>query len=174
MMSFLCFSFLNYSYLRQMSWVLQFYVHLSCGCGFRDGSIILTRNGQMSAQHIIFGPINRYYRKIKVSVMFCRDNFILTARIKSKPECENELKKVLEKGVCECFGQEGLLIYNLHQDKDDPAMFLLYGHFTSEASYRMHMDSDPVRRTYDAIVRLADEGPEIKFWTMLEKTGELK
>ncbi|NDV23417.1 putative quinol monooxygenase [Desulfovibrio sp. JC022] len=104
--------------------------------------------------------------------MLWRDNFILTARIKSKPESENELKKVLERGVCECSGQEGLLIYHLHQDKDDPAMFMLYGHFTSEASYRMHMDSEPMRKVHDAVAGLAEECPQLKFWTMLEKIGE--
>ncbi|WP_163352864.1 antibiotic biosynthesis monooxygenase [Desulfovibrio sp. JC010] len=103
--------------------------------------------------------------------MFCRDNFILTVRIKAKPGRAEELKSVLEKGTCKCSGQEGLLIYNLHQDNDDSDLFLLYGHFSSEASYRMHMDSAPIRETYDEMVGLIEEGPEVKFWTMLEKTG---
>ncbi|WP_419779504.1 putative quinol monooxygenase [Maridesulfovibrio sp.] len=96
----------------------------------------------------------------------------MTARIKAKPGCEGKLKEVLEKGASGCSGQEGLLIYNLHQDKDDPALFLIYTHFTSEASYRMHMDSDPVRMTHDAMVRLAVGRPEIKYWVMLENTGD--
>ncbi|WP_421901781.1 putative quinol monooxygenase [Maridesulfovibrio sp.] len=104
--------------------------------------------------------------------MFCRDNFILTARLKAQPGKEGELKEVLETGVRECVGQEGLLIYNLHQDKDDPAVFLFYGHFSSEASYRMHMDSEPIRKVYDAVAGVTEAGVEIKFWTMLEKTGE--
>ena len=103
--------------------------------------------------------------------MFCRDNFILTAHIKAKPGCEEELKEVLEKGARGCSGQEGLLIYYLHQDKDDPAHFFIYTHFTSEASYRMHMDSDPVRRAHDAIARLTAESPDLKYWTMHEKIG---
>ncbi|WP_320175691.1 antibiotic biosynthesis monooxygenase family protein [Maridesulfovibrio sp.] len=104
--------------------------------------------------------------------MFCRDNFILTARIKARPGNEAELKEVLERGARECSGQEGLFIYNLHQDKDDPSEFLLYGHFSSQASYRMHMDSEPVRKVYDTVVGLIEKGPEIKFWTILEKVGQ--
>ncbi|MFW5498564.1 MULTISPECIES: putative quinol monooxygenase [unclassified Maridesulfovibrio] len=104
--------------------------------------------------------------------MFCRDNFILTARLKARPDTETELKAILERGVRQCSGQEGLLIYNLHQDKDDPSVFLLYGHFTSEASYRMHMDSEPIRKIYDAVVGFIEEGPEIKFWNILEKVGQ--
>lgn len=104
--------------------------------------------------------------------MFHGDNFILTAQVKALPGRVDELKEVLERGVRECAGQEGLLIYNLHQDKDDPAVFLIYSHFTSEASYRMHMDSEPTRRIYDAVAALTETGTEIKFWTMLEKTGE--
>ncbi|WP_320008371.1 putative quinol monooxygenase [Maridesulfovibrio sp.] len=104
--------------------------------------------------------------------MFRGDNFILTVRIKAKSGCEDKLKDVLENGARGCSGQEGLLIYNLHQDKDDPALFFVYMHFTSEASYRMHMDSDPCRRTHDAIARLSAGSPEVKYWTMLEKVGD--
>ncbi|ACS79905.1 putative quinol monooxygenase [Maridesulfovibrio salexigens] len=103
--------------------------------------------------------------------MFCRDNFIITARLQAQPGKEAELKQVLQEGVRACFGQEGLLIYNLHQDKDDPSVFLLYGHFTSEASYRMHMDSEPIRKAYDQVVGFIEDGPEIKFWNILEKVG---
>lgn len=67
---------------------------------------------------------------MKVRIMFCRDNFILTVRVKAKSGHENELRVILEKGVRDCSGQEGLVIYNLHQDKDDPALFMLYGHFS--------------------------------------------
>ncbi|WP_319779633.1 antibiotic biosynthesis monooxygenase [Maridesulfovibrio sp.] len=95
----------------------------------------------------------------------------MTARIKAKSGCVDELRARLEKSVGGCAGQEGLLIYYLHQDKDDPALFMVYGHFSSEASYRMHMDSELLRKTYDDIVGLVESLPEVKFWTMLEKTG---
>ncbi|WP_319759656.1 antibiotic biosynthesis monooxygenase family protein [Maridesulfovibrio sp.] len=101
--------------------------------------------------------------------MFSKDNLILTTRIKAKSGHEDEMRSVLEEGIRRCAGQEGLIIYNLQQDKDDPTLFLFYGHFTSEASYRMHMDSEPVRRIYDEVVLLAEGTPQTRLWIMLEK-----
>ncbi len=104
--------------------------------------------------------------------MYCRDLYVLTTRFKAKPGHEEKLKTVLAHAVQECSGQEGLILSTLHQDRDDMAIFMLYEHFSSEASFRLHIDSSVIRKAQDSFVGIIEEEPEIVYWSMLEKTGE--
>lgn len=106
--------------------------------------------------------------------MYCKDLYVLTTRFKAKPGREEDLKEVLTRGVKGCSGQEGLLLYSLHQDREDRGVFMLYEHFTSEASFRLHIDSSVIRNAQDALVGIIETEPEITYWSILEKTGENK
>ncbi len=104
--------------------------------------------------------------------MLCGHPFIMTCRLKAKEGCEERLRLLLEDAVKQCSGQEGLMVYCLHQGKNDPAVFMLYEQFTSEASYRMHLDSDVIRKVQDKLIDILHEQPTVDFWVMLGKTGK--
>ncbi|WP_432736104.1 putative quinol monooxygenase [Maridesulfovibrio sp. FT414] len=106
--------------------------------------------------------------------MFCGNPFILTVRLRAKEGFEDRLRDLLRKVVAEGVGHEGLLVCFMHQDKNNPARFMLYKHFTSEASFRMHLDSEVVRHAQDEFAQFLEEEPQVDMWTMVLKTGEVR
>lgn len=101
--------------------------------------------------------------------MYCRDGYVLTTRLKAKSGHEEELKAVLARAVQDCNGQVGLLLYSMHQDREDPMAFMLYAHFTSEASFRLHIDSPAMRKAQDAYVGIIKGTAEVIYWALHAK-----
>ncbi|WP_027722898.1 putative quinol monooxygenase [Maridesulfovibrio zosterae] len=106
--------------------------------------------------------------------MQCRDLYVISVHFKARTGFENVLRDVLRQTVRDCDGQEGVILYSLHQDKENPLIFMMYGHFTSEASFRLHIDSAVMRKAQDAVAAMLEEKPEFTYWSVLEKSGEDK
>jgi quinol monooxygenase YgiN len=65
----------------------------------------------------------------------------VVAKVAAKAESLEELKSELLKLIEPTRKEEGCIAYNLHQDNEDPALFIFYETWQSSAALDMHMDS---------------------------------
>ncbi len=55
-----------------------------------------------------------------------KDNFTLVAKIVAKPEHRETVKQALLKIIEPTLKEEGCLLYDLHQDRNNPNLFMFY------------------------------------------------
>ncbi len=75
----------------------------------------------------------------------------VVAKVTAKQEAVEAVKGELLKMVAPTRAEEGCLEYRLHQDNDDPAVFLFYENWESMACLERHMNS-PHFQAYVAAV----------------------
>ena len=66
----------------------------------------------------------------------------VVAKVVAKRECIDATRKELLKLVAPTRKEDGCIEYRLHQDNDDPAVFVFYENWQSEACLLSHMNSD--------------------------------
>ncbi|WP_320169731.1 putative quinol monooxygenase [Maridesulfovibrio sp.] len=101
--------------------------------------------------------------------MYCGNPFIRTVRLKAAEGCMERLRTILRNAVESCAGQEGILVYFLHQERNNPDTFMLYEQFSSDASFRMYLDSAALRKTMDEASGMLAGDPQVEIWGLLEK-----
>ena len=69
----------------------------------------------------------------------------VVAKVVAKKESVESVKGELLKLVAPTRKEEGCIDYNLHQDNDDPALFIFYENWESAASLEKHINSDHYR-----------------------------
>lgn len=79
-------------------------------------------------------------------------NLTIVAKLVVKKESIERAKGVLLKMVEPTRNESGCIMYNLHQDNDDPAVFLFYENWASIACFEAHKNSEH----YKAYVRALD------------------
>jgi quinol monooxygenase YgiN len=65
----------------------------------------------------------------------------IVARIRARADRIDLVKAELEKLVDTTRAEEGCLQYDLHQDNEDPALFLFFENWESRALWQAHMDN---------------------------------
>jgi quinol monooxygenase YgiN len=65
----------------------------------------------------------------------------VVAKVVAKRECLETVKAELLKLIAPTRKEEGCLEYILHQDNQDPALFIFYENWSSEACLTRHMES---------------------------------
>ena len=65
----------------------------------------------------------------------------IVARIEAKPEHIERVKAELTKLIEPTLQEKGCLQYDLHQDNDNPAVFLFYENWESRELWQVHMQS---------------------------------
>lgn len=94
----------------------------------------------------------------------------ITARITAQAGKEEELKKKLLHLIEVCKDHEGLLLYSVHQHKENPRNFIFYEQFANEAAFQAHLDS-PELKEQDALPQSLMEEIHIDQWTRLAVSG---
>ncbi len=89
----------------------------------------------------------------------------IVARIEASPGRAELVKSELLKLVEPTLAEAGCLQYDLHQDNDDPAVFLFYENWESRELWQNHMNSPHI-----AAYARATEGAIANF-TLNEMTG---
>lgn len=69
-------------------------------------------------------------------------HFVVNAHLMAKPGCAEQLKACLELLVKNCQHHQGLLVYRLHQDLEDPCHFVFYEQFANREDYLSHSKSE--------------------------------
>ena len=88
----------------------------------------------------------------------------IVARIEANPEKIDLVKSELLKLIEPTLQEAGCLQYDLHQDNDDPAVFLFYENWESRELWQAHMNN-----THLAEYARATEGAVVAF-TLNEMT----
>ncbi len=65
----------------------------------------------------------------------------IVARIKARPDRVALVKAELGTLIAPTRAEQGCLQYDLHQDNEDPAVFLFYENWTSRELWQAHMGS---------------------------------
>ena len=63
----------------------------------------------------------------------------IVAHIKAKPDQIDPVKTELEKLIGVTRAEEGCLQYDLHQDNEDPALFMFYENWESRELWQVHI-----------------------------------
>ncbi len=69
----------------------------------------------------------------------------VVANIKAKADKIDLVKTELQKLIGATLVEEGCLQYDLHQDNEDPALFMFYENWESRALWQTHMASQHLR-----------------------------
>jgi quinol monooxygenase YgiN len=82
---------------------------------------------------------------------------IVVARIKAKKETLQNARRELLKLIVPTREEEGCIHYSLHQDNDDPTLFIFYEIWESQACLEQHMESDHFKAHLKATAGLIEE-----------------
>ncbi len=92
------------------------------------------------------------------------DKLTIVARIEAYPDQVELLKTELQKLVAPTLNEAGCIQYDLHQDNNDPAVFLFYENWENRELWQAHMQN-----THIAEFARATEGAVADF-SLLEMT----
>ncbi len=81
----------------------------------------------------------------------------VVAKVVAKKGFVDSVKSELLKLVAPTRNEEGCIEYRLHQDNDDPVVFIFYENWKSEACLGKHMNSDHFKSYVTAIDGMIEE-----------------
>jgi quinol monooxygenase YgiN len=82
---------------------------------------------------------------------------VVFARIKARQDSVESVKSELLKMVEPTRKETGCITYQLHQDNEDPAVFVFYEIWDSAASLERHKDTDHYRHYAATVLGLIEE-----------------
>jgi quinol monooxygenase YgiN len=91
----------------------------------------------------------------------------VVAKIVAKKESVERVKSELLKLIAPTRQEDGCIDYCLHQDNDDPAVFIFYENWESEACLARHMESGHFKNLVSAVDGLL-EGMIVNKLTRIE------
>ena len=91
----------------------------------------------------------------------------VVAKIVAKKETVESVRSELLKLVAPTRKENGCLNYFLHQDNDDPAVFIFYENWENEACLAKHMESDHFKNYVSAVDGLL-EGKNVNIMTLIK------
>lgn len=94
----------------------------------------------------------------------------VVARIVAKKESVESVKSELLKLVAPTREEDGCIEYTLHEDNDDPAVFIFYENWESAACLEKHVNSDHYKAYAGAVGGLIEEKVVHKM-TRIDKTS---
>lgn len=92
----------------------------------------------------------------------------IIARFKAKPGMEAQVKKDLIDMIAPSRAESGCITYDLHQDTQDPSVFVLYEIWQNQASLDFHLETPYFKRIKESFATTLAEPFEAMF---LEKIG---
>ena len=81
----------------------------------------------------------------------------VVAKVVAKKESVENVKNELLKLIAPTRNENGCVEYNLHQDNEDPTIFVFYETWESLACLEKHMNSDHFKNYVDAVGTLIEE-----------------
>ena len=81
----------------------------------------------------------------------------VVAKVVAKKDAVGSVKDELLKMVAPTRGEDGCINYDLHQDNDDPAVFVFYENWKNAACLEKHMNSNHFKAYIRAVDGLIDE-----------------
>jgi quinol monooxygenase YgiN len=97
-----------------------------------------------------------------------RGAVILTATVKTKPGQEEAVKEALLSLVEPTRKEPGCLLYNLHQSKSDPTMFMFYEVWASQEALDAHGKTPHMRALGAKLKDKTDKGGGVMRYELLK------
>lgn len=95
------------------------------------------------------------------------DKVTVIAHIRAKPNKEKQVKQALLALCGPTRKEKGCINYDMHESKDDPALFLFHENWASMHDLDAHLQTSHVQGFMKRIDELLAEPPKITFWTMV-------
>ena len=73
------------------------------------------------------------------------DSLTVIAHVRAKPGQESRVRQILEGLLAPTRAEAGCINYDLHQSQMDPALFVFYENWTSEAHLEAHSKSPHIQ-----------------------------
>jgi quinol monooxygenase YgiN len=96
----------------------------------------------------------------------------IVAKVVAKKEAVESVKNELLKMVDPTREEEGCINYNLHQDNDNPALFIFYENWENPACLEKHIQSDHYKAYIRAVDGLIEEKAVHKMTRIGKNTKE--
>lgn len=90
----------------------------------------------------------------------------LIALLTAKPGKEVELGRLLGDLVAPTRAEDGNVNYDLHRSRDNPALWLLYENWRTEADLRAHFETSYLREFLPKLNELLSEPMDLRYFTM--------
>ena len=92
---------------------------------------------------------------------------VVVAKLKAVAGKEKEMEKALLDIIPKVREEEGTLVYKLHQDQNDPSVFLFYEKYKDTDALVAHSSTPHFKALFGAIKPLLAENPEIVMYNEL-------
>jgi len=89
------------------------------------------------------------------------------ARIRAKPGCEARLQQELERMLAPTRAEPGCVEYILHRCLDDPALFVFYENWKSQADLDTHFATPHLKNLRNVLRELGERETEVTKFKLL-------
>ena len=92
----------------------------------------------------------------------------IVARFRAKPGQESRLRQELQRALAPTRAEAGCISYDLHQSLSDPALFLFYENWASQAALDAHFKTPHLQAIMKLVPDLVDGRFDITKWTIVK------
>ena len=90
------------------------------------------------------------------------------AHFRAKAGLESRLHQELQRLLGPTRAESGCISYDLHQSQSDPALFVFYENWASQAALDEHFQTPHLKALLNMVPDLVDEPPDITKWTIVK------
>jgi quinol monooxygenase YgiN len=90
------------------------------------------------------------------------------ARVRAKPGQESRLLQELKRLPAPTRAEAGCISYDLHQSQSDPALFVFYENWASQAALDAHFETPHLKAALKMVPELVDGTVDITKWTKVK------
>jgi len=92
----------------------------------------------------------------------------IIARFRAKAGQESRLRQELQRLLAPTRAEAGCINYDLHQSQSDPALFVFYENWASQAALDAHSQTPHLQALLKLVPDLVDGRPDITKWTIVK------
>jgi quinol monooxygenase YgiN len=92
----------------------------------------------------------------------------IIARFRAKAGQESRLRQELQRLLAPTRAEAGCINYDLHQSQSDPALFVFYEKWASQAAVDAHFQTPHLQAVLKLVPGLVDAPPDITKWTIVK------
>jgi quinol monooxygenase YgiN len=92
----------------------------------------------------------------------------IIARVRAKPGQESRLLQELKRLPAPTRAEAGCISYDLHQSQSDPALFVFYENWASQAALDAHFETPHLQAVLKLVPELVEGPLEITKWTKVK------
>ena len=92
----------------------------------------------------------------------------IIARVRARPGQESRLLQELKRLPAPTRAETGCISYDLHQSQSDPALFVFYENWASQAALDAHFESPHLQAVLKLVPELVEGPLDITKWTKVK------